>query len=314
MKELVVISGKGGSGKTSVVASFAAMADRAVVADCDVDAADLHLVLNPTILERHDFTAGYEMQLDPQRCIGCMKCRDVCRFDAIALDGPGNELIEKTCTIDEIACEGCGACMPVCPRDAITSTPGVCGQWFISTTRFGCLVHARLGIARENSGKLVSLVRQKAKEQCRAAGAALILVDGPPGVGCPVIASVGGADCVLVVAEPTVSGRHDLMRVLRLTSHFRVPTAVAINKWDISREVTLQLEEEMQAAGVPVLGRIRYDEAVTQAQVNRQCLVEFSQTAAAIDVRTLWGAVGEWIQQPGPLFSVVTKDGGAMRD
>ena len=313
MKELVVISGKGGSGKTSVVASFAALAERAVVADCDVDAADLHLVLNPTIVEQHDFTAGYEMHLDSRRCIGCMKCRDVCRFDAITLDGPGNELIEKTCAIDEIACEGCGACVPVCPQDAITSAPGVCGKWFISTTRFGCLVHARLGIARENSGKLVSLVRQKARRQCQDDKVPLLLVDGPPGVGCPVIASVGGADSVLVVAEPTVSGRHDLMRVLKLTSHFRVPTAVAINKWDISEAITLKLEEEMQAAGVPVLGRIRYDEAVTRAQVNRQCLVEFSQTAAAADVRTLWGTVAEWIQQPGPLFSVIAKGGGAVR-
>ena len=213
MKELVVISGKGGAGKTSLVASFASLAQPAVVTDCDVDAADLHLVLQPQIQRQADFTGGSKARIKPERCLACQRCADLCRFDAISLDGCGNDRVSRTCRVDALACEGCGVCVDFCPSCAIDLEPVVCGQWFVSETRCGPMVHARLGVAAENSGKLVTHLRRTASQLAAERKLELILCDGSPGIGCPVIASLTAASLALFVVEPTVSGLHDSCRV-----------------------------------------------------------------------------------------------------
>ena len=280
MKELVIISGKGGTGKTSVTASLAALADCPVICDCDVDAADLHLVLAPQIREDHDFRSGHEAVIWPDDCIGCGICQDVCRFGAITNN------VDLFC-VDPIACEGCGVCVHFCPQKAIDFPESLCGKWFVSDTRLGPMVHAKLGVAAENSGKLVSLVRTEAKHLAEEENHKMVIVDGPPGIGCPVIASITGASQVLVVTEPTVSGEHDLERVLGLARHFQIPVAVCVNKWDINPEMTARIEKKAQTAGAIVAGRIRYDRAVTAAQIQNKAVVEMD-TPGAEDIRRLW--------------------------
>jgi MinD superfamily P-loop ATPase len=289
MKELVVISGKGGTGKTSIVAGFAALAkDNLVLADCDVDAADLHLVCEPKIRERYDFSGGFRATIRGADCIGCRKCEQTCRFQAIALTGPGNDVVQKTCVVDPIACEGCGVCLLVCPVSTIEFGPVVNGEWYVSQTRFGPMVHAKLGIAQENSGKLVNLVRSKAKDVAQKEEKPLVLIDGSPGIGCPVIASVTGASAALVVTEPTLSGLHDLERVSQLTRHFGVPTLVCINKWDINPELTHRIETQARAMGLSLAGKVRYDPAVTQAQIKKKTVVECSPTGGSEDIQVVW--------------------------
>jgi len=291
MRELVVISGKGGTGKTSIVASFAALAENVVLADCDVDAADLHLVLAPRIIERSQFSGGSRARIMPGHCTACGKCEEICRFDAIFYNGPGNGRVKKTFRVDPIACEGCGVCAWFCAENAIEFAPVNNGEWFISDTRLGPMVHARLGIAEENSGKLVSLVRTEAKKLGAKRKLDLTIIDGSPGIGCPVIASITGADLVLVVAEPTLSGQHDLGRVTQLTKHFGIQTLVCVNKWDLNAELTTQIETNARRIGVEAVGRIRYDRAVTEAQINGQALIEYAETGAAEDVKELWSRV-----------------------
>ena len=288
MRELVVISGKGGTGKTSIVASFAALARNKVLADCDVDAADLHLVLAPEVRRREEFVSGKVASVDPEKCAACGKCAEVCRFDAITMDGPPNECVRKTYRVDPISCEGCSVCVRFCPTDAILFDDTVSGEWFVSDTRYGPMVHAKLGVAAENSGKLVTFVRNRARELAEAKGLDLVIADGAPGIGCPVIASIAGASLVLVVTEPTMSGRHDLARVCALTKHFDAKTAVCINKCDLNPEVASAIEAEAKADGIPVLGRVRYDSAVTSAQVEGRSVVEADGGAAAEDIRTFW--------------------------
>ena len=285
IKELVVISGKGGTGKTSLAASFAILADRPVIADCDVDAADLHLVLSPQIHERHEFRSGHEAVIRQEDCLGCGGCLTYCRFDAVRMNGKAAG--EATFTIDSASCEGCGVCVRLCPMKAIDFPERLCGEWMISETRCGPMVHARLGVAAENSGKLVSTVRREARRIAEEGSHSLIIVDGPPGIGCPVIASVTGATFVLVVTEPTVSGEHDLERVLSLVRHFGIPAAVCVNKWDINPEMTERIENKARQAGARVVGRIRYDPAVTQAQMQEQAVVETDGPCAG-DIRQLW--------------------------
>ncbi len=295
MKELVVVSGKGGTGKTSVVASFAALARGKVLADCDVDAADLHLILDPTIRKRAPFTGGKVAVVRRESCTGCGKCAEVCRFDAIAPeDSPGGD--ERPCLeVDPIGCEGCGVCRLVCPERAIDLVPSVNGEWFISDTRHGPFVHARLGIAEENSGKLVTLVRQEAGKLAEARGLALVLIDGSPGIGCPVIASMTGARLALAVTEPTLSGLHDLKRVAGVAAKLRVPAAVAINKWDLSPETAHEIEEWCAREELPIAGRIPYDDAVTAAQVSGRAVTEFSDGAAAEAIVGLWNRVEQML-------------------
>ncbi len=221
MKELVIISGKGGTGKTSVTASLALLAGRPVLCDCDVDAADLHLVLAPDIREEHEFRSGHSAVINRDDCVDCGACADLCRFGAIRMEE--KEDSDTLFVIDPVSCEGCGVCVYFCPQNAIDFPERLCGKWFVSQTRLGPMVHARLGAAAENSGKLVTTVRQEARRLAETGGHDWVIVDGPPGIGCPVIASVTGASQILVVTEPTVSGEHDLERVLGLARIFRFP-------------------------------------------------------------------------------------------
>jgi MinD superfamily P-loop ATPase len=295
VKEIVVISGKGGTGKTSIVASFAALAERKVLADCDVDAADLHLVLNPEVERREDFSGGRKAKIREDECTACDRCIEECRFDAIQYTGDGSD----TPRVNPIFCEGCAVCVRVCPVQAVSFEPVVNGEWYVSSTRCGPMVHARLGIAEGNSGKLVTLIRREAREIAERDGLDYIIVDGSPGIGCPVIASITGADLVLVITEPTLSGRHDLLRVAELTAHFRIPTIVCVNKWDLNPEITEQIEAEAQEHGVTAAGRIRYDSAITEAQILKTSVVEHTGGGASDDIRAVWQNVLYALGQKG---------------
>ena len=287
MKQLVVISGKGGTGKTTVVGSLAALAERPVLADCDVDAADLHLLLAPEVKEEGDFTGPVNPVIDGELCTGCGACVEHCVFDALALGDDG------VATLDEVACEGCGLCSHVCPADAIAMKPVVAGRWFVSDTRFGPLAHAKLGVAQENSGKLVALVRNKAAEIAEQRDAPWLLVDGAPGIGCPVIASLAGADRVLIVTEPTLSGKSDMTRVAALADFFQIPALVCVNKWDINEDVAHDIEATCQAGGYKLVGRVPYDAEVPRSIVEGVPLVEYGDGPAAQAVRALWITVAE---------------------
>ena len=285
VRELLVISGKGGTGKTSIVASFAVLSDNAVLADCDVDAADLHLLLSPDIQRTEQFYAGHVAVIRADACIGCGECEDDCRFGAIHMNGgrPGEALFR----VDPVACEGCGVCVHFCPTEAIDFPERRSGEWFVSETRCGPMVHARLGIAEGNSGKLVSTVRQEAKRVAQERQREMVIVDGPPGIGCPVIASLTGVSLVLVVTEPTLSGEHDLERVLQLTNHFGIATAVCVNKWDVNPSLTEQIERKARESKASVVGRVRYDRQVTSAQIRGHAAVE-EEGDAADDIRAVW--------------------------
>ncbi len=287
MKELVVISGKGGTGKTSLVASFAAQAGSVVTADCDVDAADLHLLLGPEIERKHKFSGGKVASIDPELCNSCGTCVELCRYDAAS----------NLYAIDKIACEGCGVCAYFCPQDAISFDDEENGEWYVSSTRFGPMTHARLLPGAENSGKLVTIVRNEAKRIAEEGGIELVLIDGSPGIGCPVIASVSGADLAVVVTEPTMSGIHDLERVVELTRHFGIETAVVVNKCDINEDMTSNIEEFARRSKIEILGGIRYDEAVTGAQMEGRTAVEFSDGPASNDMRRIWVSVEALIRR-----------------
>ncbi len=281
MDEIVIISGKGGTGKTSLTASLAFLARSALLADCDVDAPNLALLLAPEVLERASFTGGRKASIRSRDCTACGRCLEECRFDAVRNPEPGRY------AIDGGACEGCGVCVRFCPAEAIDFEPEVSGEWMISSTRCGSMVHARLHPGGENSGKLVSLVRQKARQLAEAEGSHLVLVDGPPGVGCPVIASVTGASRVLVVTEPTVAGVHDMERVLQLARHFTIPASVCVNKWDINPEMSERIEAAAAKTGADVVGHLRYDPGVTAMQMEGRAPVE-AATPIAEDIRRLW--------------------------
>jgi MinD superfamily P-loop ATPase len=291
VKELVVISGKGGVGKTSIVASFAAMADEAVLADCDVDAADLHLVLHPAIESRHDFRGGYRARILPEKCSDCGICADLCRYDAIVSGRIDESCPQCAFRIDDLSCEGCGVCAHYCPESAIIMEQPINGEWFVSSTRFGPMVHARLGIAEENSGKLVSQVRREAQRIAEEQHRNVILVDGAPGIGCPVIASLTGSGLVLIVTEPTVSGIHDMKRVRELTSHFKIPTLVCVNKWDLNPDLSESIYASAKADEMVVVGKICYDDAITKAQVEGVSVIEYTDSAVSQEIRQIWDQI-----------------------
>ena len=289
MKELLILSGKGGTGKTSITAAFAHLASHPrVIADCDVDASDLHLVLAPTEREEHPFISGVKARVVPDLCSGCGTCVELCQFDAMSLEEGARQDAGAVARCDELSCEGCGVCARFCPESAIELDPSDCGKWFISKTRFGPMVHAWIRPGEENSGKLVALVKRKASELAEELDKQLILVDGPPGIGCPVIASISGAHLVLVVTEPTQSGRHDLERVIGLTRHFKVPACVCINKWDLNQDMAREIEDYCRDQGIEVVGSIPFDRAVTEAQVQGVCLTEHADSEAARAVKGLW--------------------------
>ncbi len=280
MREIVVLSGKGGTGKTSLVGSLAALAKGKVLADCDVDAADLHLLLKPTVNQENDFWSGQLAQIDEAKCTECGLCQDLCRFEAV-----------RDYKVNPIACEGCGFCAHICPMDAITMKENMSGHWFVSDTRYGPLVHARLGIAQENSGKLVAQVRQEARRITEERGFDCIISDGPPGIGCPVISSLSGASLALMVAEPTLSGIHDLERVLGVSRHFSVPATVAINKYDLNEENSRRIEDYCKSQGIGVAAKIPFDNVVTEAIVRGLPVVEYADGAVSREIEGLWEAI-----------------------
>ncbi|MDZ7622516.1 MAG: ATP-binding protein [Candidatus Competibacteraceae bacterium] len=294
MKELTILSGKGGTGKTTVCAAFAALAANKVLSDCDVDAADLHLLLDPTIQHEENFIGGRTPQIDYRLCMKCGHCQPLCRFEAIDREEDGS------CTIDALACEHCGLCALACPGHAIRMVDAVNGRWFISATRFGTLVHARLGIGEDNSGKLVTLVRREARRIAEQQGADLLINDGPPGIGCPATAAIAGTDGVLIVTEPTISGLHDLRRVIALCRYFRRPALVCINKYDLNEAQTALIQQECRAEGVPVVGLIPFEPAVSRALVARQTVVDFACGPATDAVVATWEQVQRTIAGQAP--------------
>jgi MinD superfamily P-loop ATPase len=281
MKQIVVISGKGGTGKTVLTASFASLAKNKVMADCDVDAADLYLLLNPKIKERHEFRSGKTAKIDKELCQECGECIAVCRFNAINNDF----------TVDPISCEGCTICSYVCPAGAITLEENISGEWFISDTKYGPFVHARLGIAEENSGKLVTQVRQAAKEIAEKNNLDYVIIDGPPGIGCPVIASLANIDLALIVTEPTLSGIHDMERVAQVSKHFGVPTKVVINKYDINPDNSEEIKKICQKEDIEVVSQLPFSQKVSESIVHGVPLVEFCSNGIAQDISFLWERV-----------------------
>ncbi|MFC1935450.1 ATP-binding protein [Chloroflexota bacterium] len=286
MKEVVVLSGKGGTGKTTIVASFAALGNSKAMVDCDVDAADLYLLLKPEVREAREFWSGQKAVIDKKFCTRCGICEVVCRFEAI-----------KNFKVDPISCEGCGFCYQVCLENTITMEKNLSGQWFISETRYGPLVHARLGIAQENSGRLVTVVRHNARIIAEKEGLEYILSDAPPGIGCPVISSLSGVDLALLVTEPTLSGVHDLERVLGVCRHFGVPALVCINKHDLDEENTSRIEGICQEQGMGVVSKIPFDNVVTEALVNGVPVVEYSENPVAQQIKRLWQTVSSVLGQ-----------------
>ncbi len=294
MKQFVILSGKGGTGKTSIAAAFAHLAHsdsiRAVLADADVDAANLELVLSPHVLEQHEFMGGNVAWIDPEKCQSCGLCEQVCRFDAIALK-------QGDYQVDPIACDGCAACVHQCPVNAIKMELQLAGYWFRSDSRYGPLFHAELRPAQENSGKLVTLVKQQARLLAMDEQYPLIIVDGPPGIGCPVISAVSGANMAIVIAEPTISGVHDMERALEMTRHFHVPAVVCINKADIFLDGAAQIEEYCQKQNVEVMGRIPFDSTVTEAMVRGESVTAFRpMSPASISIRQIWQNIVKMLQ------------------
>ncbi|MFW5488647.1 MAG: ATP-binding protein [Desulfovibrio sp.] len=281
MKTIVIISGKGGTGKTSVTAALSGLGPKKVIADCDVDAADLHLVLKPQTTTAHDFYQGETASIDPTVCTQCGQCREHCRFGAISDDF----------AVREEHCEGCGVCAFVCPVQAATMAPAHCGWWYTSETRFGPMVHAALKIGAENSGKLVTTVRTEGDAIAEQIGAELVLVDGSPGVGCPVIASLTGADLALIVTEPTTAAKHDFERVLELTHHFKIPAATVINKTGINPDVEKELENLCAKQDIVLAGRLPYDTAVADAQIHGRTICEHDPDGLGKNIQAIWNTL-----------------------
>ena len=291
MKELVVISGKGGTGKTSIVASLVSLAERTVIADCDVDAADLHLILQPQKLHQEDIFGGYAARIKEDECSQCGDCFDLCRFDAVIAPDNNAGPDQTSFKIDPVSCEGCGVCAYFCPVEAIVMEQPVNGEFYISNTRYGALIHAKLGVAAENSGKLVALVRKNARQLSKKNGHDLVIIDGSPGIGCPVVSSITGTDLALIVTEPTVSGIHDMERICELTAHFHIPSCICINKWDLNPEMTDKIIHTAAEKGIPVAGQIRYDNLFTKAQVLGASVVEYSGGVTSGEIKELWKRV-----------------------
>ncbi len=277
---MAIVSGKGGTGKTTIAAAFAALARDKVMVDCDVDAADLHLLLQPKILTQEKYFGVRSPQVDLNRCTQCGFCTELCRFNAI-----------NNGVIDPISCEGCGFCSHICPESAIKMEEAFSGDWFVSETPYGPFVHARLGIGEENSGKLVTVVRKKAMEVAQEMGLNLILIDGPPGIGCPVTASLTGVNLVLAITEPTLSGIHDLERILKLSEHFKIPSVVCINKYDINLENSNQILNYCERNGSAIIGKIPYESKVVEALVNRKTVMDYPCNEVQGIVLNMWEEV-----------------------
>ncbi len=280
MKEILVLSGKGGTGKTSILGSFAHLADSKVMLDCDVDASDLHLLLSPETVEEHEFRSGVKARVETDKCTACGMCAELCQFESVTM--------EETAVISKLSCEGCGVCAHFCPEDAIRLDENHCGTWYISDTAYGPFVHSQLFAGEENSGKLVSHIKSEARKVAEQTGAELILIDGSPGVGCPVIASLSNVDMVLVVTEPSQSGKHDLERILDLTEYFKIITKLCINKWDLHSELSDEIELMAEGRNVEVLGKIPFDPTVIDCQIQGIPVTASETSLAAYSIRDLW--------------------------
>jgi len=278
VKQIVIISGKGGTGKTVITGGFAALAKNKIMVDCDVDAADLHLLLQPDMKERHEFRSGKTAVLNNEKCVKCGKCIEVCRFNAIS----------KDFVVNGVSCEGCAFCSFVCPENAIIMEENISGEWFISDTRFGPMVHAKLGIAEENSGKLVSLVRREAKELAEKNNCDWVIIDGAPGIGCPVIASLSGIDCAVVVTEPTLSGLHDADRVISVAKHFGILTKLIVNKYDLNVDMTGRIEEYSRNNNTQLIGKIAFDKSMVKAMVEGKTIIEYPDGKAKKEISEAW--------------------------
>jgi MinD superfamily P-loop ATPase len=277
MRQLTIMSGKGGTGKTTIAAALAALGKRQVMADCDVDAADLHLLLDAKVLRTERFYGGRSPSVDLERCTGCGICNDLCRFGAI-----------ENGVVDLVACDHCGLCVYGCPEKAICMVEDHSGDLSVSETPYGPFVHARLGIGEENSGKLVTEVRKRATEIAKTEGIELVMIDGPPGIGCPAMASMAGATMVLAVSEPTLSGIHDLDRVLELAKHFRIPARVCVNRFDINPGLTDQIEDSCRVKGFEVIARVPFDPCVIDALVMRKTVIDHPCGDVTRRVREMW--------------------------
>ena len=284
MKQLTIISGKGGTGKTSLTAAFAFLAD-AVLADCDVDASDLHLILKPDVKKKEIFYGMELASVDKSKCIDCKKCYESCKFRAI----------DEDINIIRESCEGCGVCEYVCPTDAIEMIKRDSGYSYISETRFGPMSHAMLMTAEEASGELVAVVRENAKKLAKEHGKELIIIDGPPGIGCPVISSITGVDLVLIVTEPTLSAIHDLERILEVAAHFDVSATVCINKYDINEEKTADIEKYCNDMGITIVGKLPYDTVFTDAMIHERSVVEFSDGKISEEIKAMWDRIEDML-------------------
>jgi MinD superfamily P-loop ATPase len=290
MREILVISGKGGTGKTSLTAAFAHLAAGHIICDLDVDAPDLHLLLQPHQKQIHDFYAGFEARILPEKCEDCGTCAQMCRFGAVRTGEFGPE-------IDRIKCEGCKVCVQFCPADAISFTSKHCGTWYVSDTRFGRMVHAQLFPAEENSGRLVALLRQKAKTIAKSEGLRLILSDGPPGIGCPVISSLSGVHLAVVVTEPTPSGMHDLARITDLCGHFKIPVAVIINKCDLNDGIADAIAATCRQKGFSVVARIPHDSDFVHAMVHGRAVTEYSKGDTVQLIKQAWEKISSLVME-----------------
>jgi MinD superfamily P-loop ATPase len=280
IKQLAIVSGKGGTGKTTLAAAFAFLARNKVLIDCDVDAADLHLLLRPKVLKQEKYYGGRSPRVDLEKCTQCGLCTEVCRFNSI-----------ENGVVDYVSCEGCGFCSHICPENAIIMEEAFSGDWFVSETPYGPFVHAKLGIGEENSGKLVTVVRKKAMEIAEKNNLGFILIDGPPGIGCPVTASLTGVDLILAVTEPTLSGIHDLERILKLAEHFKIPSMVCINKVDINLQNSEQIVSYCESNGSKIIGRIPYEPKVVEALVNMKTVMEYTCNEIQKIVQRMWKEV-----------------------
>ena len=281
MKEILILSGKGGTGKTTLAASFACIVPENIMADCDVDASDLHLLLTPRIVERHDFVSGVKAEVVSENCTACGTCIELCAFNAIALDDQGHARVEN------FSCEGCGVCAWFCPEEAVILHDNHCGQWFRSETEYGPMVHAALNPGEENSGRLVALVKRETRDLAQQLDKKWVVVDGPPGIGCPVIASMSGSDIIVAVTEPTESGLHDLKRVAELAAHFKVPLSVCVNKWDLNEKKTGEITSWCESNGIKVAGKIGFSEDVVKAIVAGKPIVK-TDCMASKEIIHIW--------------------------
>lgn len=290
MKEIVVISGKGGTGKTSITASFAVLAGTGVVvADCDVDAADMHLLMQPRVDVTEDFYSGQIANINQSQCTRCGKCMNICRFDAISLRN-------KQYIIDPLSCEGCGYCARICPTKAIVNRERLAGQWYISNIKTGSLmVHAKLGIGADNSGKLVAKVKDEAKEIALEERREMVLIDGPPGVGCPVLSSLSGSNYVVLVTEPTVSGLHDLKRVYDLVKKFRIKAGCIINKADVNPAKTAEIKQFLTRENIAHISDLPYDENFTKAMTQGKTIVEFDNGQLKNTLTDSWNKIKQLV-------------------